>query len=87
LQRAALRTAAAAERSAALSGAFMRLCIFLAIAILSSSFSTQVDYEARNGDIIFHTPRSAQSVAIQMATNSPYSHMGIVYIRNSKPMV
>jgi hypothetical protein len=30
----------------------------------------------RDGDIIFHTSRSAQSVAIQHATHSPYSHVG-----------
>jgi len=30
------------------------------------------------GDIIFHTSRSAQSEAIQLATQSPYSHVGIV---------
>jgi len=30
------------------------------------------------GDIIFHVSRSAQSKAIQLATRSPYSHIGIV---------
>ncbi len=33
----------------------------------------------QNGDIIFQTSKSSQSKAIQLATNSPYSHMGIVY--------
>jgi len=33
----------------------------------------------RNGDIIFQTSTSAQSKAIQLATNSKYSHMGIIY--------
>jgi len=33
----------------------------------------------QNGDIIFQTSASAQSKAIQLATNSPYSHMGIIY--------
>jgi len=33
----------------------------------------------RDGDIIFHKSRSAQSAAIQRATKSPYSHMGIVH--------
>lgn len=33
----------------------------------------------RNGDIIFHTSTSSQSKAIQLATNSKYSHMGILY--------
>jgi hypothetical protein len=44
-------------------------------------------YEPRNGDIVFQTSRSAQSLAIQLATKSPYSHMGIVYFRDGKPFV
>src|SRR5690242_18178000 len=45
------------------------------------------DYDAHDGDIVFHTSRSAQSLAIQLATKSPYSHMGIVYVRDGKPFV
>jgi permuted papain-like amidase YaeF/Yiix C92 family enzyme len=45
------------------------------------------DYAPRDGDIVFHTSRSAQSLAIQLATKSPYSHMGIVYVREGKPFV
>jgi hypothetical protein len=45
------------------------------------------DYEPRNGDIVFQTSRSAQSVAIQLATKSPYSHMGIVYLQDGEPFV
>jgi hypothetical protein len=37
-------------------------------------------YDPQNGDIIFQTSRSNQSKAIQAATKSPYSHMGIVYL-------
>ena len=33
----------------------------------------------RDGDIIFHESRSSQSRAIQLATKSRYSHMGILY--------
>ncbi|WP_375580683.1 YiiX family permuted papain-like enzyme [Marivirga tractuosa] len=33
----------------------------------------------QNGDIIFQTSKSGQSRAIQIATGSNYSHMGIVY--------
>ncbi len=32
-----------------------------------------------NGDIIFHISQSEQSKAIQLATNSKYSHCGIIY--------
>ncbi len=41
----------------------------------------------RDGDIIFHTSRSAQSAAIQRATHSPYSHVGIVLYRGDQPFV
>jgi len=33
----------------------------------------------QSGDLIFHTSRSSQSQAIQIVTNSRYSHMGIIY--------
>ncbi len=33
----------------------------------------------QNGDIIFQTSKSGQSKAIQIATGSKYSHMGIIY--------
>ena len=41
----------------------------------------------QNGDIIFHSSNSAQSKAIQLATNSPYSHVGIIYIENEQVQV
>lgn len=48
----------------------------------------QVDSEQpavlKNGDIIFHTSASAQSKAIQLATHSQYSHVGIIYENNGK---
>ena len=41
----------------------------------------------RDGDIIFQSSRSGQSAAIQRATHSPYSHMGVVLYRDGKPFV
>jgi hypothetical protein len=41
----------------------------------------------RDGDVIFQTSRSSQSLAIQHATGSPYSHMGFVLFRDRKPYV
>jgi uncharacterized protein YycO len=43
--------------------------------------------QLRDGDIIFQTSRSEQSTAIQKATRSQYSHMGIVFLRNGSPHV
>lgn len=44
-------------------------------------------YQAEEGDIIFHTSRSQQSIAIQKATNSSYSHMGIILFKKHEPYV
>jgi uncharacterized protein YycO len=41
----------------------------------------------RDGDIIFHSSKSAQSAAIERATKSPYSHMGVILHRDGKPFV
>ena len=41
----------------------------------------------KDGDIIFHTSRSAQSEAVQRATHSKYSHMGLVLYDHGKPYV
>jgi uncharacterized protein YycO len=41
----------------------------------------------QNGDIVFQTSKSRQSKAIQLATKSKYSHMGIVYIKGSEHWV
>lgn len=40
-----------------------------------------------DGDIVFQTSRSSQSLAIQRATRSPWSHMGIVFHRAGRPFV
>ncbi len=40
---------------------------------------SQITTEFQNGDIIFQTSQSGQSKAIQLATQSKYSHVGIIY--------
>jgi len=65
-----------------------KLLVFAALGLLyfpgcSDSFAEQL----RDGDIIFQTSRSEQSIAIQKATHSQYSHMGIVFLRNGSPHV
>ena len=45
------------------------------------------EYQPQNGDIIFHTSQSSQSVAIQKATKSKYSHVGIIFLQNGTPFV
>lgn len=41
----------------------------------------------QEGDIIFQTSSSSQSKAIQLATNSPYSHMGIIFKKGDELFV
>ncbi|MDR0235439.1 YiiX family permuted papain-like enzyme [Acinetobacter sp.] len=41
----------------------------------------------QTGDIIFQTSKSAQSQVIQQATHSPYSHMGMIVVRNGQTWV
>jgi hypothetical protein len=36
--------------------------------------------QLRTGDVVFHTSRSRQSAAIQAATDSPLSHVGLVEV-------
>jgi uncharacterized protein YycO len=56
---------------------FSLLCIlFLSNYHPSSDADLQT---LQSGDLIFQTSNSGQSLAIQRATNSPYSHMGIVF--------
>jgi uncharacterized protein YycO len=43
--------------------------------------------QLRDGDIIFQTSQSSQSAAIQLATHSKYSHMGMIFFQNEKPYV
>lgn len=44
-------------------------------------------YTPREGDLVFQTSLSSQSIAIQKATHSPYSHVGIVLFRKGEPYV
>lgn len=44
-----------------------------------TGINTEMKSTFREGDIIFQTSKSNQSKAIQLATKSPYSHMGIIY--------
>lgn len=67
-----------------------QLITFLFVSILSVSIigcSSNETYKYKNGDIILQTSKSSQSKMIQEVTNSKYSHVGIVYIKDGKPYV
>ena len=62
------------------------LAVFF-ILLATPSWGVTPDSIVRDGDIIFQTSLSSQSVAIQRATLSPYSHMGLIFLRDGKPYV
>ncbi len=73
------------------------LSFYFALAITKKVFakneftSNKIENAAFNkiqdGDIIFQTSQSAQCEAVRIATNSKFSHCGIVFLMNGKKMV
>jgi uncharacterized protein YycO len=63
--------------------------IFITLLVLLSLFSCRpsAEYQPHDGDVIFYTSQSSQSLAIQKATKSKYSHMGIIFLQNGTPFV
>jgi hypothetical protein len=59
------------------------LVLFLLLILPCPALGSQF----REGDIVFHTSASSQSIAIQLSTGSPYSHMGIVFQRRGEMFV
>lgn len=57
------------------------------VVLLFLASTSAYAFSPEPGDIVFHTSLSNQSKAIQLATKSPYSHMGIVLFRDGKPFV
>jgi len=64
---------------------FCRLSGWGALLALWPLLVTATDYET--GDLIFQQSRSAQSLAIQEATRSRYSHMGMIVLRDGEAFV
>ena len=65
----------------------IRLMWSVLLTMILAGCNGSAEYQPRNGDIIFQTSESRQSEAIQLATKSPYSHMGIVFVENGEAMV
>lgn len=64
---------------------FLFCMAFLLLAVSGCGNSSGA--QLRDGDIIFQTSRSNQSAAIQRASRSKYSHMGIIFLQDGKPYV
>ncbi|KRB08102.1 YiiX family permuted papain-like enzyme [Lysobacter sp. Root690] len=63
------------------------VAIAMALSLLCAGCAAAQAPAARDGDLIFQTSRSAQSLAIQRATGSRYSHMGVIVHQGGKPYV
>lgn len=61
----------------------LRLVLLTILLISNCCASDDFKSLLHNGDIIFHESQSRQSKAIQLATHSKYSHMGIVFIQDN----
>lgn len=59
------------------------LFIFFSIAFVLKTSEKNI----KNGDIIFIVNPSGQGKAIQLATKSKFTHVGVIFIENEKPVV
>lgn len=65
----------------------MRWILAGVVLTLACGNTPRVEDRLRDGDIIFHESRSSQSRAIQLATKSRYSHMGVLYRERNRWLV
>lgn len=61
--------------------------ILSAVSLLVSPQLLWANMSYQTGDIIFHVSKSLQSLGIQKATKSRYSHMGLIVYKNGKAWV
>jgi len=57
---------------------------FLGISLTLCATAPAKGLDLKEGDVVFQTSLSHQSQAVQLATHSPYSHMGIVFSENGQ---
>jgi len=63
------------------------LILVILILFINVGCSSRAPINTQPGDIIFQTSQSSQSLAIQLATHSKYSHMGIIFLLNGQSYV
>lgn len=68
---------------------FTSCCFFLLLAfsLHLDHYAQRVEQTVQPGDLVFQKCLSIQGVAIRIATNSQYDHMGIIILRHGKKMV
>ena len=57
------------------------LILVLLFSVVQNTFANS---NLQTGDLIFHISTSSQSLAIQKATHSPYSHMGLIVNKHNQ---
>lgn len=83
--RAHCNTGAREYWSALLLACFLVLCSgWQAEPAFSQQRTVTTDYRPRDGDVIFHTSASSQSQAIQDATESRLTHVGLVFMHDGR---
>lgn len=65
----------------------MRIISTFLVALVLTGCGPSMPQSVQDGDVIFQTSRSSQSLAIQFATHSRYSHMGMIFLRDGEPFV
>ncbi len=65
----------------------MKPYAWLAVASSCLWLTTASAQPLRDGDIIFQSSSSSQSRAVELATRSPYSHMGMVFLLHGRAYV
>lgn len=70
-----------------LVGGLIGACALFALTIKLMGDPAPKSKTLRSGDIIFQTSLASQSKAIQLATGSKYSHMGIIYVEGDQTFV
>ncbi len=63
------------------------ISVILFLSLFQSCSNDNFERKLKSGDIIFQTSKSQQSKAIQLATHSKYSHVGIVYVEDDNILV
>lgn len=67
---------------------FKTIIMLLLVAIaLYAQRTSRVTNDFKEGDLIFQVSQSRQSPFIQLATNSPWSHCGVIVEKEGKPYV
>lgn len=66
---------------------FKKIFVIPFVVIILSFNCTTKNQKFNDGDIIFHTSLSKQSKMLEMATNSKFTHVGVIFYKKGKPYV